>query len=86
MINFDFSRLIQTLSVDLANALSQADIIIAASNKPIDKPIIIQTVIEDYGKSELVIGIVIRNQQGVWVHHDRIIDLVLNIVLGCIKF
>ena len=36
----------------------------------IDKPIIIQTEIEDYGKSELVIGIVIRNQQGIWVHHS----------------
>jgi lipopolysaccharide transport system ATP-binding protein len=36
----------------------------------INKPITIKFDIETYGKRGLVVGIVIRNTQGIWVHHS----------------
>jgi lipopolysaccharide transport system ATP-binding protein len=36
----------------------------------IDKKIIIKFDVETYGKSELVVGIIIRNLQDIWVHHS----------------
>jgi lipopolysaccharide transport system ATP-binding protein len=42
----------------------------SANSFSINKPISIKFDLETYGKKGLVVGIVIRNAQGIWVHHS----------------
>lgn len=53
---------IQSIEIKQLNA--------AGSNFRIDQPLVIKFNLETYGKKGLVVGIVLRNSQGIWVHHS----------------